>query len=369
MQKKPGAEISQPHGPLKMKSPGHSPDGDTGNTLENKAFSENPGAEISQPQHCGSQQIWTKPFIVAVVIVVLLGVASLLTGVYDIRGQEDGMSMFFITRIPRTVALMLTGAAMSMAGLVTQLITRNRLVEPTTAGTIEWAGLGLIFVYLVFPAPTLVLRMTGAIIFSFIGTMIFFLFLKRVKLRSSLIVPIIGMMLGAVISAISTFIGLVFQMTQNIETWFVGSFAPVQIGRYEYLWFIVIVTFFIFIYADRLTLAGLGEDVATSLGANYNRIIIGATGLVSLAVGIVAAVIGNLPFLGLIVPNIVSMYRGDNLRSNLPWVCVLGMGVITLCDIISRTIIMPFEVPVSLILGTLGSVTFIIILLKQRRAR
>ncbi len=300
---------------------------------------------------------------------MVLGIISLFTGVYDIRGQEDGMDMFFITRVPRTAALMLTGAAMSMSGLVMQLITQNRLVEPTTTGTIEWAGLGLIFVYLLFPAPTLVQRMGGAIIFSFIGTMVFFFFLRKVKLRSSLIVPIIGMMLGAVISAISTFIGLVFQMTQNIESWFVGSFAAVQVGRYEYLWLIVIVTFLIFIYADRLTLAGLGEDIATSLGINYNRIVLIGTGLISLAVGIVAAVIGNLPFLGLIVPNIVSMYRGDDLRSNLPWVCVMGMGTITLCDIISRTIIMPFEVPVSLILGTVGSVVFIVILLRQRRQR
>lgn len=327
------------------------------------------GAEISQPQHYNSKKIWTKAFILAVSTVFVLGVISLFTGVYDIRGQEDGWNMFFITRVPRTAALMLTGAAMSMSGLVMQLITQNRLVEPTTTGTIEWAGLGLVFVYLVFPAPTLVLRMTGAIAFSFVGTMVFFFFLKRVKLRSSLIVPIIGMMLGAVISAISTFIGLTFSMTQNIETWFVGSFAPVQIGRYEYLWLIVIVSILIFLYGDRLTLAGLGEDVATSLGVNYNKIVVLGTGLISFAVGIVAAVIGNLPFLGLIVPNIVSMYRGDDLRSNLPWVCVLGMGAITLCDIISRTIIMPFEVPVSLILGTVGAVVFIMILLKQRRLR
>ena len=327
------------------------------------------GAENSQPQHYKHNKIWTKPFILTIIAVMALGMISLLTGVYDIRGQEDGMNMFFITRVPRTAALMLTGAAMSMAGLVMQLITQNRLVEPTTTGTIEWAGLGLIFVYLLFPAPTLVQRMGGAIIFSFIGTMIFFFFLKRVKLRSSLIVPIIGMMLGAVISAISTFIGLSFNMTQNIESWFVGSFAPIQVGRYEYLWLIVIVTFFIFLYADRLTLAGLGEDIATSLGVNYNRIVLLGTGLIAIAVGIVAAVIGNLPFLGLIVPNIVSMYRGDDLRSNLPWVCVLGMGTITLCDIISRRIIMPFEVPVSLILGTVGSVVFIIILLRQRRLR
>ncbi|WP_090510075.1 MULTISPECIES: ABC transporter permease [Paenibacillus] len=323
----------------------------------------------SQPRLYNHNKLWTKPFIFAIIVVIILGIISLFTGVYDIRGQEDGMEMFFITRVPRTAALMLTGAAMAMAGLVMQLITQNRLVEPTTTGTIEWAGLGLLVVYLLFPAPTLVLRMTGAIVFSFIGTMIFFLFLRRVKLRSSLIVPIIGLMLGAVISAVSTFIGLLFQSTQNIESWFVGSFAAVQIGRYEYLWIIVVVTFLIFMYANRLTLAGLGEDVATSLGVNYNRVVLLGTGLISLAVGIVAAVIGNLPFLGLIVPNIVSMFRGDDLRSNLPWVCVIGMGTITVCDIISRTIIMPFEVPVSLILGIMGAVVFIAILLRQRKPR
>jgi iron complex transport system permease protein len=245
------------------------------------------GISRSRPRLSKQNRIWTKSFMIAVFGVLILGVISLFTGVYDIQGQEDGLEMFFITRVPRTAALMLTGAAMSMSGLVMQLLTQNRLVEPTTTGTIEWAGLGLVFVYLLFPGATLVQRMSGAIVFSFIGTMIFFLFLRRVKLRSSLIVPIIGMMLGAVISAISTFVGLVFQMTQNIETWFVGSFASIQIGRYEFLWLIIIVTIFIFIYADRLTLAGLGEDVSKSLGLNYNKIVLLGTGLISLAVGIV----------------------------------------------------------------------------------
>ncbi|WP_440119683.1 ABC transporter permease [Paenibacillus sp. QZ-Y1] len=326
------------------------------------------GVENSQPQRHNHKKLWTIPFIIAIIATIILGITSLLIGVYDIRGQADGMEMFFITRVPRTVALMLTGAAMAMAGLVMQLITQNRLVEPTTTGTMEWSGLGIMFIYLVFPAPSLTLRMTGAIIFSFIGTMIFFMFLKKVKLRSSLVVPIIGMMLGAVISAFSTFVGLVFQMTQNIESWFAGSFSSVQIGRYEYLWLIILVTILIFVFADRLTLAGLGEDVATSLGVNYDRIILFGTALISLAVGIVAAVIGNLPFLGLIVPNIVSMFRGDDLRSNLPWVCLLGMGTIIVCDILSRVIIMPFEIPVSMILGTVGAVVFIVILLRQRRS-
>ena len=99
-------------------------------------------------------------------------------------------------------------------------------------------------------------------------------------------------------------------MTQLIELWFQGSFAPVQKGRYEYLYIIVVITLIIYIYADKLTLAGLGEDIATNLGVNYRKIILSANILVALAVGIVSAVIGNIPFLGLIVPNIVSIYRG-----------------------------------------------------------
>jgi iron complex transport system permease protein len=327
------------------------------------------GVENAQPQRHNHRKLWTIPFIIAIIITIILSVISLLTGVYDIKGQADGMEMFFITRVPRTFALMLTGAAMAMSGLVMQLITQNRLVEPTTTGTMEWSGLGLLFIYLFFPAPSLVLRMTGAIIFSFIGTMIFFVFLKKVKLRSSLVVPIIGMMLGAIVSAFSTFVGLVFQMTQNIENWYAGSFSSVQIGRYEYLWIIILITILIFIFADRLTLTGLGEDVATSLGVNYDRIVLLGTAFISLAVGIVAAVIGTLPFLGLIVPNLVSMFRGDDLRSNLPWVCLSGMAAIMICDILSRIIIMPFEIPVSMILGTVGAVVFILILLRQRRSR
>ncbi|WP_214874765.1 iron chelate uptake ABC transporter family permease subunit [Exiguobacterium sp. CH10] len=318
---------------------------------------------MSQPSF---SKLWTKSFVFTAIIVLGLAVLSLFTGVYDLS-RTDGFDMFWITRVPRTVALMLTGAAMAMAGLVMQLITQNRLVEPTTTGTLEWAGLGLLTVYLLVPAPSLMMRMTGAIVFSFIGTMVFFWFLRSVKLRSSLIVPIIGLMLGAVISAISTFLGLFFRASQAIEGWFVGSFASVQIGRYEYLWVIIIVTVLIFLLANRLTLAGLGEDIATSLGVNYNQLMMIATGLIALSVGVVATVIGNLPFLGLIVPNLVSMFRGDDLRSNLPWVCLVGMGAILVSDLISRTIIMPFELPVSLILGTVGAFVFIMILLRQRK--
>lgn len=314
-----------------------------------------------------SKKLFTKPFIIAILAVIVLAIASVFTGAYDILKEGNSTQMFFITRIPRTLALMLAAVAMSLSGIVMQLISQNKLVEPTTTGTIEWAGLGLLLVYVIIPNPSLFQRMTGAIIASFIGSMVFFYLLRNIKLKSSLFVPIVGIMLGAVISAVSTFIGLEFNMTQVIEVWFQGSFAPIQRGRYEYLFVIILITIAIYRYADKLTIAGLGEDITTNLGLDYNQIILRANILIAIACGIVAAVIGNIPFLGLIIPNIVSLYRGDDLRANIPWVCLVSMIVMLASDILSRVIIAPFELPVSLILGSAGSIIFIVILLNQRR--
>lgn len=307
-----------------------------------------------------------KSLVFLIILVLLLALISISTGAYSIRENHEGWKMIFITRIPRTLSLMLTGAAMSMSGIVMQLITQNKLVEPTTTGTIEWAGFGLILAYLLVPSASLFLRTTSAIIFSFVGSMIFFFLLRNIKLKSSLFVPVLGIMMGAVVSAVSTFVALEFNMTQSLEVWFAGSFAPMQRGRYEYLYFIIFITIAIYIYADQLTLAGLGEDVATNLGLNYKKIILWANVLISIATGLVASVVGNVPFLGILVPNLVSMYRGDHLRENLPYTCLLAMIIIMLADIIGRTIIAPFEVPVSLILGSIGAIGFLIILFSKR---
>lgn len=298
--------------------------------------------------------------------VALLLVLSLFTGVYDIFGAEDGAQMFAVTRIPRTIALVLAGAAMSMSGLVMQLLTQNRFVEPTTTGTTEWAGLGLLVMLVLFPQASILSKMAVAILFAFIGTMLFFLFLRRVSLKASLTVPIVGIMLGSVVGAFSTFLALTTDKLQSLGIWLAGSFTDVIRGQYEVLWIVAAVTVAIFIVADRFTVAGLGEEIATNVGLNYRNVMLLGTALIAIATGVVTVVIGNLPFLGLIVPNIVSMLRGDDLRSNLPWVCLLGIAITTVCDLVGRTIIMPFEIPVSLILGVVGAVVFIVLLLKQR---
>lgn len=315
------------------------------------------------------QRGWVRrslPLALAIVCTLLLLMLSIYTGTADITDPEE-QRFLWITRIPRTSALVLAGSSMAMAGLIMQLMTQNRFVEPTTVGTTEWAGLGLLLSYVLFSSPTLMSRMLIAIAFAFVGTVIFFIFLRRVTLKSSLIVPIVGIMFGAVISAISTFIALQTDLLQTLGSWFAGKFTGVEIGRYEPLWVIAVVAVLVVIIADRFTVVGLGKEVATNVGLNYERVLMLGVTLVAIVTGVVTVVIGALPFLGLIVPNIVSLARGDNLRTNIPWVFLVGIWIVTVCDLIGRTIITPFEIPVSLILGVVGAVVFIFLLLQRRR--
>ena len=215
---------------------------------------------------------------IGLLVTAALVVTSLFVGEYDVLGAEDGAQMFGITRIPRTVALVLSGAAMAMCGLVMQMITQNRFVEPTTTGTTEWAGLGLLAVMILAPDSPLVVKMIAAVVSAFIGTMIFFAFLQRVTLRSSVIVPIVGIMLGGVVGAVSTFLALQTNMLQSLGIWFAGSFTGIIQGQWEPLLVVVVVVVAVFIAADRFTAAGLGEEFATNIGLNYRMVVLLGTG-------------------------------------------------------------------------------------------
>ncbi|WP_350258974.1 ABC transporter permease [Scrofimicrobium sp. R131] len=305
------------------------------------------------------------PLLVATLAVAGLVVASLFVGVYDLSQGALGQEMFWITRVPRTAALILAGSAMAVSGLLMQMITQNRFAEPTTTGTAEWAGLGLLVVTIVAPAASLPVKMLVASIAALVGTTVFLLILRRVQLRTSLVVPLIGIMLGAVVSAFTTYLAVTTNLLQMLGTWFQGSFTGVVRGRYEVLWLVALVVVVIYVAADRFTIAGLGQDLATSVGLNYQRTVFLGASLVAVATGVTTVVVGFLPFLGLIVPNVVSLLRGDNLRSNLPWVCLGGVGLVTAADLLGRTVRMPFEIPVAVILGIVGSIVFIGLLLRQ----
>ncbi|MCS6711933.1 iron chelate uptake ABC transporter family permease subunit [Brachybacterium sp. EF45031] len=323
-----------------------------------------PGSVLTAPAR--PRRVVTPALLLAGAGVLALLALSLVVGAYDVFGQPDGWEMFLITRVPRTLALVLAGATMALSGVIMQLLTQNRFVAPTTTGTTEWAGLGLLLVTITLPQAGLGVRMGGAVLAAFVGTMVFFLLLRRVALTSSLVVPIIGIMLGTVVSALTTYLALLTDTLQNLGIWFAGSFTAIYKGQYELLWLTVIVAAVLFLAADQFTVAGLGREVATSVGLSYERVMLLGTVLVALGTGVTTVIVGYLPFLGLIVPNVVAMARGDDLRSNLPWIALTGTALVAACDILGRIIRYPFEIPVSLILGLVGAVVFIVLLLRQR---
>ena len=103
------------------------------------------------------------------------------------------------------------------------------------------------------------------------------------------------------------------------------------------------------------------------MGLDYQAVVFTGVAMVSVATGVITVVIGALPFLGLVVPNLVSMVRGDDLRTNLPWVVMAGVWTVIVCDVLGRTLIAPFEIPISLILALVGAAVFLTLLLRQAR--
>ncbi|OCG14621.1 iron ABC transporter permease [Gilliamella sp. wkB292] len=310
-------------------------------------------------------------FITGIFVLLIMSVISLFIGagnvtLSDLWIDSTMREIFFVSRVPRTVALLFAGSAMSVAGLIMQLLTQNRFVEPTLVGTTQSASLGLLIMMVLAPSASVMTKMVVASLFAMAGTMIFMAISRKIIFKSALMVPLIGIMLGAVISAITTFFAMYFDLLQSLGGWESGDFSGILRGRYELLWLVGGLTLLACWSADQFTVAGLGRDFSVNVGLNYRRVML--TGLIVIALigGIVVVVVGVLPFLGLIVPNIVSLLFGDNVRKTIPWICLFGSGLVLICDIIGRLIRYPFEIPVSVILGVVGAIIFLILLSRRR---
>ncbi|MBZ4689265.1 MAG: petrobactin transporter, permease protein [Cereibacter sp.] len=306
--------------------------------------------------------------------VAALALLSLFVGVGDaspatlISQGWDGPAahLLLTSRLPRTLALILAGAGMAVAGLILQMLVRNRFVEPSTVGTTESASLGILLVMLLAPDMPMVGRMLVAAGFALAGTLLFLAILRRVPLRSMLMVPLIGLLLSGVIGSATTFIAYRHDLLQSLGAWTMGDFSVVLRGRYELLWIVAALVGLAIFAADRFTVAGMGRDFATNLGLNHRRIVGTGLTLVALVSAAVLVTVGTIPFLGLIVPNIAALAVGDNMRRTLPLSLVGGVGLVLACDILGRIVIRPYEIPIGGTMGILGSAVFLFLLLRSR---
>ncbi|EAH4909933.1 TPA: ABC transporter permease [Campylobacter jejuni] len=300
---------------------------------------------------------------VLIALLLFFGMISLFIGVISINVKDilnlnsTQLEIITLTRIPRLIAILLTGMSLSICGLIMQQLTQNKFVSPTTAGTMDCAKFGILISLIFFAGASFFTQAIIASVFALLGSFIFIQILRKIKLKDVIFVPLIGLMFGGIISAITTFFAYALNYIQNIQGWLQGSMANVMQGNYELLYISLPLFILAYFLAHKITIVGMGEDIALNLGISYNGI---------LFLGLMIVSVGIIPFLGLIIPNLVALYLGDNLRKNLIYIALCGALFLLVCDIISRLVIFPFEMPLSITTGVLGSLIFIFLLLKRK---
>ena len=308
-----------------------------------------------------------------ILALIILSIFSIFIGVKEIKfvdifnPDEVKLKVLLISRIPRLISIIVAGISMSTAGLIMQQISRNKFVSPDTAATINSAKLGALVSLMIFSSASPIQKIMVSFIFSIGGTLLFMKILKKIKLKNVIFVPLIGIMLGNVIDSVTTFFAYKYNLVQSISSWLQGDFSMVIKGSYEILYLSIPLVIVAFLYANKFTVAGMGEDFSKNLGLNYNKIINLGLIIVSLISSVVVITVGKIPFLGLIIPNIVSIYKGDNLKNSLYDTALLGAVFLLSCDILGRIILYPYEMSIGLVVGVIGSAIFLYLLIRGNR--
>lgn len=303
-------------------------------------------------------------------ILIVLSIASIFIGVSNISIKDifelniDKLEVIFISRLPRLIAIIVAGVGLSISGLIMQQISKNKFVSPTTAATVDFAKLGILFSMVVLTSATTMQKMITAFIFAVVGTMIFMKMIKAIKLKNIIFVPLVGMMLGKVVGSITTFISLKYDLVQNVTSWMEGDMSLIMKGGYELLYLSIPMVILAFLYANKFTIVGMGEEFSINLGLNYNFVVNVGLVIVALISAVTIITVGNIPFLGLIIPNIVSLYSGDNLKKTLYHTALLGPIFLLICDILGRIIIFPFEISIGMMVGVIGSAIFLYMIIR-----
>lgn len=312
--------------------------------------------------------------IYTTLLLLVLSIISMFIGVVDLSPSnllnldENQKNILLNSRLPRTFAIILAGVALSVAGLLMQQLTRNKFVSPTTAGTMDFAKFGVLIAMIFFAQAPLLVKLSFSIASAIIGTMMFMWIVNRIKFKDAIFIPLVGLMLGNIVSSLATFMALRFNAMQSISNFFVGDFSMITKGRYEVLFVIIPMAVLIYLFAHHFTIVGMGESFSKNLGISYSKMMNLGVIIAAIVSATVVVTVGVLPFLGLIIPNIVGLFVGDHMNKALPYTALFGAILVMVADIFSRLIIFPYEIPIGLTLGIVGSVIFMAILLKRRKS-
>lgn len=307
------------------------------------------------------------------ILLIGLSIASIFIGAHAwsfsdfIAGDAQARLIFEVSRLPRVISVILVGAGLSVGGLLMQTLYHNRFISPTTMGMMDFARLGILLSMLWFGPNESMMKLIFAFSVSLLGTLALLQLINRLKVKNEIMVPLIGMVFGQVISAITTYLAYQFDLIQSVGAWLQGSFTLITNQNNQLLYLIIIALVLIFIFKGVFNITGLGESFAINLGVNYKAVLTLGLACISLISASSVITVGSIPFIGLIIGNLVTLAVGDNLKKAIPLSALIGSTFLVASDILSRLIIFPYEVPISLIISVFGSIIFLVIIFRSSR--
>jgi len=269
-------------------------------------------------------------------------------------------------RLPRVVGALLVGASLGVAGCIMQGLTRNPLADPSLLGLSAGASLALALTLVYYPKASTIIIMC----FCFIGALIATLMVlslgrtKRVGFSPYRLV-LAGVCVTTLLTAITEGVGLHFKISKHISMWTSGGLVGTTWQQLSIIGPVIIICLVIaLVVSKELTILSLSEEVAIGLGQKTERIKLLLLIITIILASSSVALVGNLAFLGLIIPHISRFLTGPDYRKIIPVTILMGASLMTLADLVARTINAPFETPVVAILAILGLPFFLIIMRK-----
>lgn len=307
-----------------------------------------------------------KKFGFAGTAVLLSAVLSLCLGA---AGWNPERFILLYVRLPRTVACLLAGAALSVSGAVIQSVLHNKLASPSIIGVNAGAGLA-VTVCCAFGAIS-GWAIAGS---AFVGACVSVLLIVTVaeKVGASRTTVILGgvavnAFLNALSEALTTLIPEIGMMTADFR---VGGFASVSHLRLIPAAVLILLALLgVFSLHNELDVLALGEETARGLGMEVKKVRTLLLVLSAMLAGAAVSFAGLLGFVGLIVPHAVRKIAGGENRMLLPLCALWGAGFVTLCDTAARVVFSPFELPVGIVLSVLGGPFFLMLLVKRKGGR
>ena len=312
----------------------------------------------------------------AVLVCAIAALASLCLGAAGlsplalldaILGSTDSVAgrVFWYVRLPRTVACLLAGAALSTAGCVIQNVLCNPLASPNIIGVNAGAGLAVT----VCGAMGLLSgwALAGAAFAGAFLAVIAVSFAAKLAGASRTTVILAGVAVNATLGAVSDTVTSLFPDAGLLGSDFrVGGFGAVVSARLIPAGALILLALTaVLLLSNELEVLSLGEDTAQSLGLNARRMRTVFLALAAVLCGGAVSFAGLLGFVGLIVPHAVRRFAGSECRLLLPLCALWGAAFVTVCDLVARLAFRPRELPVGILLSALGGPFFLYILSKK----